>query len=363
MLLTSVKIQAENYVVHVGENALDKFQEFTNANYDTCKKFILVDENTHNYCLPKIDLSVDCLKNTEIIEIESGEQNKTLEIASSLWQTLSERKADRDSLIINLGGGVLCDIGGFVASTFKRGIDFINIPTTLLAQVDASVGGKTGIDFENIKNQIGVFANPSAVFIFPYFLDTLEKPHILSGFAEVIKHALIYDLPYWNKIKKTNLSKQTDFYSLIYKSIEIKNEIVLRDPFEKNLRKCLNFGHTIGHAVESFFLETNRPILHGEAVAIGIVCETYLSLKKLQLTLDELNDIVSLINVIYPYQLIERDDYHRLIEFMKHDKKNKKSQISFTLLDKIGSAQIDQSCSVDEIIDALDFYAASKKDN
>ncbi|MCC6690576.1 MAG: 3-dehydroquinate synthase, partial [Bacteroidia bacterium] len=271
-----------NCLIHIGSESLKQLSnQLKKTEYKKSIFFILVDQNTIVHCLPYLIAEVKSLKNAEIIEIESGEQNKNIKVCIELWKVLGEYQANRKSVIINLGGGVICDIGGFVASTFKRGIEFINIPTTLLAQVDASVGGKTGIDFNNFKNEIGVFNNPSAVIVNPYFLKTLSKKEYLSGFAEIIKHALIADLAYWEKILKTELSDEVGIAELVKQSIAIKRKVVESDPHEKGLRKILNFGHTIGHALESYFLEKNESIvLHGEAVAAGMICEAYLSFRK-----------------------------------------------------------------------------------
>ena len=250
--------------------------------YDTVKKVILCDTNTKKYCLPLVEETFAGRVKLDVIEIGIGEVNKNIETVCDVWKSLLDLGLDRNSVIINLGGGVVTDLGGFAASTFNRGIDFINVPTTLLSQVDASVGAKTGIDFEGSKNQIGTFTNPKAVFIYEEFLNTLPPKEKLSGFAEVIKHALICDKVYWQQISSNGLYDNQNLATLIERSITIKQQIVQQDPLEQNIRKLLNFGHTIGHALESFSLQNDdTPLLHGECVAVGMICEAYIYYLKL----------------------------------------------------------------------------------
>lgn len=338
--------------IFVGNSSLKQLDKFLQKK-EYSSAFILVDENTHKHCLPLLIANCASLHQAEIIEIDSGEKNKNIEISSQLWNTLSYLKADRNSVFINLGGGVICDMGGFVASTFKRGIDFIHIPTTLLAQVDAAIGGKTGIDSSNIKNEIGLFSEPEAIIIFPDFIDTLDKKQIRSGFAEIIKHGLIADSLYWKKIKK-----EKNIKNLISESIAIKNQIVQKDSFEESIRKHLNFGHTIGHAIESYYLtESSKPLLHGEAIAVGIVCESYLSNLKLGLTKNELKEICDFTLSVFGKIKINRNAFDALIDWMKHDKKNISKKINFTLLEKTGRAKHDNFISEEEIKKALVFYS------
>ena len=377
---TTTEIKASDYTIFIGDKVFANLSNFINQKKSPWSKiFILVDENTSRFCLPALIKGIEMLKTAETIEIKSGEANKNIETCSQIWEKLSDSSADRNSLLINLGGGVIADIGGFSSSTYKRGIDFINIPTTLLSQVDASVGGKTGINLKNIKNQVGVFNNPKAVFIYPGFLKTLDKRHLLSGFAEVIKHGLIADTSYWDEIKSDKLViselLSPAWKDIIARSVQIKNNIVLKDPKEKGVRKVLNFGHTIGHALETYSLEADtEPLLHGEAIAIGMICESYLSLKMLSLSRTELDDIVAFILSNYkPYPLETKAD-KKLIELMKHDKKNatphasprqvggwspdrvKRDQINFTLLSQIGKPVINENCGVDFIVEALEYY-------
>ena len=250
---------------------------------------ILVDENTTKYCLPLLNL-----KEISIIEIESGERNKTLKTCQQIWEFFTKLNFSRNSLMINLGGGVIGDMGGFAAAVYKRGIKFVNVPTTLLSQVDASVGGKLGIDFEGFKNHIGVFQTPYRVIIDTNFLTTLSEKEKKSGYAEVLKHALIKDKKYWEQLKKCSFEK-LQWNEIVAKSVAIKHEVVQEDPKENGLRKILNFGHTLGHAIESFCLNTKQPLLHGEAIAMGIILESYLSWDKKMLKEYELDDILQMI--------------------------------------------------------------------
>jgi len=348
----STWIQTDGYSIVIGSDALSIFDSYLKEHYSGCKKIILVDENTRQHCLPFLEI-----KNTELLEIESGEENKNIHTCAQLWKNLINLKAERDSLLINLGGGVVCDIGGFTASTFKRGIDFVHIPTTLLAQADASLGGKTGVDVVELKNQVGVFSNPKAVFIFPQFLDTLDELQLRSGFAEIIKHALIRDKILWNVLQSTDFNNVRGLEDVISRSLQIKNDIVMKDPFEKGLRRILNFGHTIGHAVESVSLmQRKNQLLHGEAVAIGMICEAYLSYKINGLAENELHTITKIILSIFKSYSLSKEQNQQLIGFMQSDKKNKRGEFHFTLLKTIGEADIDHSCSQELIVESLDYY-------
>lgn len=351
-----VNIKTRASKVFVGDEVFSVLNEYLRP-YRNNKIFILLDENTLKHCVTELITQIEVLQNAEIIEIDSGEENKTLDICYQLWKTMAEYKADRQSLLINLGGGVITDMGGFVASTYKRGIDFINIPTTLLAQIDASVGGKTGIDFEGLKNVIGVFNEAKGVFVYPNFLKTLDKRQMLSGYAEALKHALIKDKNYWKELEKGMLSDAKNWMNLITSSINIKNEIVLNDPLEMGERKLLNFGHTIGHAIESYSLKNDEmPLFHGEAVAIGMICECYISNKQLGLSDADLNTISSTITSFYKSYQLETSDFHQLIELMKNDKKNENNAINFTLLSEIGVAHINQEVEVELILEGLNYY-------
>lgn len=353
-------IKAQSYSIVISSTITDEINSFFEKNKGKFSKlFILLDENSMTHCYPQLVANIEAFENAEIIEIESGEENKNIEICAQLWATLEDLGADRQSLLINIGGGVIGDMGGFVASTFKRGIDFINIPTTLLAQVDASVGGKLGVDLNSIKNLVGVFNNPLAVFINTDFILTQDRKQLLSGFAEIIKHALITNETYWNKVKSADNVEFTEMNTIIEESVHIKNTIVLADPLEKNIRKSLNFGHTIGHAIESFFLETGSPILHGQAIAAGMIIETWLSTKVTGLPDESLKDITDFISSIYEPLPIEESNVERIIEFMQHDKKNRNGQINFSLLSAIGKCEINQTASSELIKDGINHYKST----
>ena len=282
----------EKGAVYKNEIAWNVFSESI-LKWVPSKIFILADENTQRYCLPYLIKKHDFQTTPEIITISPGEAHKNIETCLKVWGVLSEKGADRNSLIINLGGGVVTDLGGFVASTFMRGIPFINIPTSLLAMVDASVGGKNGVDLSHKKNQIGVINFPEIVIMDTAFLKTLPQEHLISGLAEMLKHGLIHSKEYWERIKDVDISKKKEFEQLIWDSVEIKKEIVHKDPLEKDLRKTLNYGHTLGHAIESYFLENTDKtnLLHGEAVAVGLILETYISMETFNFPKDTLKDI------------------------------------------------------------------------
>ena len=260
--------------------------------------------------------------------------------------------------MINLGGGVISDMGGFIASTYKRGVHFLNIATTLLSQVDASVGGKLGIDLGGLKNQIGVFNYPQGVFIYPEFLSTLPFEQLRSGFAEVLKHALIKDAKYWEVVKEIDLKNNIDWQTIIHHSVGIKNKVVMNDPTEQGERKLLNYGHTIGHAIETYHLENDAltTFLHGEAIAIGMIAEGYLSLKKTGLSQNGLDELVSVMGKFFPLPKLSNADFDKYLALMAHDKKNQKGKISFSLLNNIGKSEWDVFCKENEILEALKYY-------
>ena len=319
------------------------------------KIFVFTDGNTSEICLPLFREMLDDFSEFDLIETDPGEANKNIDFCIGIWKTLLDFDADRKSLMINLGGGVITDMGGFVASTYKRGIDFINIPTTLLSQVDASVGGKTGIDVDNVKNMVGTFTLPQAVFIESEFLKTLPERELLSGFAEMIKHGLIADKDYYHALKKSDYRQPNP--ADVFRSVEIKNQVVTTDPQEQNLRKILNFGHTIGHAIESYALNHNpEPLTHGEAIAIGMVCEAYLSHRNANLTAEELEDISTYFNSIYPPYTIVQESFDDLLKLMQSDKKNEHGQILFSLLDSIGHCEYNCKVNEKDILDSLHYY-------
>lgn len=314
--------------------------------------FVLTDETTHSLCLPVV-ANFDCMKQARSITIPAGDTNKTLESLAHVWSELQQGGATRHSLMVNLGGGMVTDLGGFAASTFKRGIPYINIPTTLLAMVDASVGGKTGINFGGLKNEVGVFNNARSVILDTVFLKTMDEENILSGYSEMLKHGLISDEARWAELLNYELEAINS--KLIGDSVAVKQRIVLEDPTEKGIRKALNLGHTAGHAFESLALE-RKPVLHGYAVAWGMVVELYLSCIKTGFPTDKMRQTVAFIIEHYGRMAITCNDYPRLLELMHHDKKNVGNTINFTLLGGIGDILINQTATEDEIKEALDFY-------
>jgi 3-dehydroquinate synthase len=322
------------------------------------KLFIIVDQNTLKYCYPDFCSKIETKLDIEIIQIEDGEINKNIDTCLGVWNALSELNADRKCLIINLGGGVVTDLGGFVASTYKRGVNYINVPTSLLAMVDASVGGKTGIDLGSLKNQIGVISNPETVLIDTSFLKTLPQNEMRSGLAEMLKHGLIRDNQYWNKMIDLSKLDTTDLDNLIYESVVIKNDIVTKDPLEKGLRKTLNFGHTLGHAIESYHLENQnkKTLLHGEAIAIGMVLACFISTKKTNFNHEKCNEVKNTIIKTFGKVHFEENDIDKIIEFMKFDKKNSHGNINFVLLSEVGRAIIDQTVENTIIRESFKYY-------
>ncbi len=334
-------------------------QALTNAIAE-CKAdriFLLMDKTTEELCAPVVN-GFDCLKGCGKMVIEAGDTHKSLEAVTHVWNELQRQGATRHSLLVNLGGGMVTDLGGFAASTFKRGIHLINIPTTLLSMVDASVGGKTGFNFGGLKNEIGVFRNASSVILDTVFLKTMDRENILSGYAEMLKHGLITE-------RKDMLSALLNFEieepdlnklrRMVAESVEVKERIVLEDPTEQGIRKALNLGHTVGHAFESLALQ-RKPVLHGYAVAWGLVCELYLSVVKTGFPVDKMRQVVRFIFEHYGRMPVTCDDYPTLLELMTHDKKNVAGRINFTLLGAVGDIRINQTATKEEIEEALDFY-------
>lgn len=313
---------------------------------------IVVDENTKKHCLPLLNHDLN------LIELQSGEVNKNLESCKVLWEEMTDLGFSRNSLLINLGGGVIGDMGGFAAATYKRGIRFINFPTTLLSMVDASIGGKLGIDFNGLKNHIGVFNEPQKVIVCPTFLATLEKRQIRSGFAEVLKHALIADLKYWESLKEFDLDNG-DFGEIIKTSAELKQEVVSQDPKEAGRRKILNFGHSLGHAIETHLLESKSPLLHGEAIAIGMVLESHISLQKKLIEEDEFSEVVRRIQEVF--EMPPLPAMKSLVPFLQQDKKNQGDSLNFSLIDGIGSCKWDMPVFLPEIQESLQFYQSLRQ--
>lgn len=352
-------ILSNNYYINFQEEAYTELNAHISKNPPS-KLFVLVDNNTSEYCLSILLKNLETNAVIEIIEIEAGEEFKNLDTCTGVWNALTELGADRKSLMINLGGGVITDLGGFVASSFKRGISFINIPTTLLSMVDASVGGKTGVDLGVLKNQIGLFSDPEMVLIDTTFLETVPDIEIISGLAEIIKYGLTYDSSLWKSILEFEVLTIGNISSLIHRSIEIKNEVVTEDPKENGLRKILNFGHTLGHAIESYHLESDHKdkLTHGEAIAIGMITEAYLSEKLLNFPAEQTASIKKEILNIYPKIEITQEDYEGILALLIHDKKNVGGQVNFVLLKDLESYELDCVVEKELLIKALDYYNA-----
>jgi 3-dehydroquinate synthase len=314
---------------------------------------VLVDEHTEVLCYPLIEKS---LPQHKVIRVKSGEEFKDITTCSLIWQQLTDLTVDRHGLLIILGGGVLGDMGGFCAATYKRGIDFVLMPTTLLSQVDASVGGKLGIDFQHFKNHIGLFQEPVATLICTHFLKTLPARELRSGFAEVIKHCLISDVEMWDKVRINSLDDQ-DWKTLVTHSVEFKWSVVEEDPKEKGLRKILNFGHTVGHAVEGYFLANGNRIFHGEAIAVGMVCESYLAYKKGLLNKAGLDQITEYILKIFEKISIPQHT-EPILAGVLQDKKNKGNKILMALTNHVGKAVWDIEINEEEIKSSLTYYAS-----
>ncbi|MBR5326156.1 MAG: 3-dehydroquinate synthase [Prevotella sp.] len=341
--------------VVIAENLEQSLMEAINqCEHD--RMFLLADETTERYCLPVVE-GYAVLRDAKRIIIGATDTHKTLESLAHVWEELGVGGGTRHTLLINIGGGMVTDLGGFAASTFKRGINYINIPTTLLAMVDASVGGKTGINFRGLKNEIGVFNNASTVILDTQFLKTLDAENIRSGYAEMLKHGLISNEQMWTELLNYDL-EYPDLQKLsqmVADSVTVKERIVTEDPTEQGIRKALNLGHTVGHAFESLALQ-RKPVLHGYAVAWGLICELYLSCIKTGFPTDKMRQTVSFIKEHYGKMTITCDDYPTLLELMTHDKKNVAGTINFTLLSGIGGICINQNATKEEIYEALDFY-------
>lgn len=314
---------------------------------------VLTDTNTKSNCLPIIGTVLP--KDALFISVTPGEIHKNLETCSLIWDKMTEAALDRKALMLNLGGGVITDMGGFCASLYKRGIRFINMPTTLLSQVDASVGGKLGVDFNGLKNHLGVFNEPETVLIAPEFLETLSKAELRSGYAEILKHGLIRDKAYFLRLKSENWEDQ-DWEKLIYHSVAIKNAVVEADPKEAGLRKILNFGHTIGHAFESFYLNTPKHLLHGEAIALGMICEGFLSFQKVGFSFEELDQLTNTMLQIYGKVDFSVNELDPILDLCLQDKKNEGSTLMFSLLTSIGDCTFNVPINREEILEAITYY-------
>ena len=322
--------------------------------------FVLTDETTRRLCWPLVS-EMPCMAEAQMMTIGATDENKTLESLTHVWTCLQEGGATRHSLMVNLGGGMVTDLGGFAASTFKRGIAYINVPTTLLSMVDASVGGKTGINFGGLKNEVGVFNCALTVILDAEFLHTLDYENLASGYAEMLKHGLISTEENWAELLRFDLQR-VDYRALgrlVAKSVAIKERIVEEDPLEHGIRKALNLGHTVGHAFESLAMAEERTVLHGYAVAWGLVCELYLSAKRVGFPADKLRQTMAFVRDTYGAFAFTCKHYDRLYELMTHDKKNTAGQVNFTLLGDVGDIRINQTATREEIMDMLDFYRES----
>ncbi len=336
---------------------LEKDLQLLLSGYDPSQIFVLCDTNSAAYCLPFIR-DFACLRQAKLITIPAGDQHKDLEGITSVWTVLSRQGGTRKSVLINLGGGMVTDLGGFAAASFKRGIDTINIPTTILGAVDAAVGGKTGINFNGLKNEIGAFHQPRAVLFHAPFFKTLDKENVLSGFAEMLKHGLLSDITYLNSLFALDLEHPDsfEFQEAVRRSVAIKDDITTQDPHEKGLRKALNLGHTVGHAFESLTHNREKPVLHGYAIAWGLVCELYLSMKLTGLSSQIVQRMAYYVRDFYGAFRFGCDDYPFLLEAMTHDKKNENATINFTLLADVGSIRLDQTASRSLIEESLDYF-------
>lgn len=319
-------------------------------NYSTL--FLLCDTNTHQHCLPHLLNHCPELNKAHIIQVKSGESSKSISTCTDLWNQLMKHKAGKDALLINLGGGVVSDLGGFCASVYKRGIDFINVPTSLLSMADASVGGKTGIDFGGLKNSLGTITQPQAVFIDPLFLNTLSSRHFKNGLAEIVKIALAADKQLWQQLG--NALRQLSTEQLITKSVTLKNKIVISDPYDKSIRRILNLGHSIGHAVEIFYLNTKTPLLHGEAVFIGLLIESHIALQKQLITEKQFFEIASVLTSHLPKQ--KKLPLQKLLQLLQHDKKNQNNSLLFSLPQGIGGCKYNVAVNKEEITKAIQYY-------
>jgi len=343
--------------LYFSENAYQNLNQLLQTkNYSTI--FLLTDNNTNEYCLPIFLSEITIQIPIEIIEIEAGEEQKSITTCVEIWNILLELQADRKSLLIGIGGGVITDIAGFVASVFKRGIDFINVPTSLLAMVDASIGGKNGVDLGTLKNQIGTITQPEMVLVDFRFLDTLPNREIRSGYAEMLKHGLIQDKEYWRKLSNFKMIDFSELDTLIMRSITIKTKITEQDPTEKTIRKSLNFGHTLGHAIESYCLENSEKtkLLHGEAIAIGMILASFLSYQKNLISEKNYLEIKNVLKNIYPFVEFNAQDVEKIIELLSYDKKNQHKTILFVLLNGIGNFKLDQIIEKKSLLEAFEDY-------
>ncbi len=344
--------------VNLGSDSLSYLASQLRTNYlERSPIVVLTDRNTAEYCLPKLVEQVPSLNNACRIVIEPGEENKTIQNCEKIWNQLAVMGANRNSLLINLGGGVISDIGGFAASTFHRGMSYINIPTTLMAMIDAGIGGKTGVDLSSLKNMVGLFANPLAVYVWPEFLKTLPFRYMLSGYAEMMKHALIADSHFWKRLNVMPMAVNKTWDDLIYDAAEIKCKIVNSDYYENGPRRLLNFGHTIGHAFETYSLRhDSSPLSHGEAVAMGMICASYISYRICNLSHAHRDEIIRNILLNFDHYKIETAAIEELVEITVYDKKNRNGNVLMTLIPEIGKSIHGQKCDISLIRESLFRY-------
>jgi 3-dehydroquinate synthase len=336
-------------IAPIGES-LPGFLSATNYS----KVLVIADNNTKKHCYPALR---GILPKHSLVTVQSGEAHKNLSTCEKIWEAMTKEELDRHALVVNVGGGVIGDMGGFCAAVYKRGIDFIQVPTTLLSQVDASVGGKLGIDFHGFKNHLGVFNIPKSVLIDPVFLESLPEREIRSGFAEIIKHCLIADAAKWDEIRQRDFENQK-WQDLIAHSVQIKQKVVEEDPTEKGLRKILNFGHTLGHAVETCFLNkpASQQLYHGEAIVVGMIMESYLSFERKMITEETLTEIEEFIFATYGKVKIKPEDVEEIIALTKQDKKNRGKEVRFSLLKGAGQCAFDIVVTASEMRKSIAYY-------
>lgn len=343
-------IRSAGYSIVVGDASLEHLNRFVTAgNYSSV--CLLCDENTMQLCMPLLVTHCPALSEAMVIELEGGETAKSIEFCGYIWQTLFENKADKRCLMVNLGGGVVSDLGGFAAAVYKRGIDFVNVPTSLLAMADASAGGKTGINFSGLKNALGTITQPKGVFVFPGFLNTLPARHFRNGLAEIFKIALISDARFWDTLQRPITGRH--FEQLVARSIRLKNKVVLRDPQEKHQRKILNFGHSVGHALEALLI---NEVMHGEAVVAGMIMESHIAWQKKLIGKKLLDQIVAVFADTFTSLSLDGIDRSALIEILKNDKKNRGNKLLFALVDAAGSCRVDVAVTPAQVLRSLDYY-------
>jgi 3-dehydroquinate synthase len=350
------RIDSLHYPVFIGSRIWDEFDSLIRSRYASSNIFILSDRQVYKKCMSVLLERASLLRKCPSKIIPAGEFSKDIENVKKGWEWLASHNAGRNDLLINFGGGVISDLGGFAASSFKRGMPFLNIPTSLIGQADAAIGGKNGINLNRIKNQVGTFKNPAAVFADPVFLQFLQKRELVAGYAEIIKSALIAGGDFWRDIKLNGFEKPGMIEDLITRSVQNKISIVDGDPFDIDKRKSLNFGHTLGHAFESLSMEAGqKPMLHGEAVAAGIICEAYISCKLIGLSRDTLHEILHLLNRYFPSLKI---DFHedKFSEYLLQDKKSQNGVIRMSLLNAPGIVLVDQPASMEMITESIEYY-------